>query len=159
MGSDSDLDRLKPCLDTFAEFGVAFEARVMSAHRTPHDVVRFVEAAGENGISMFLCAAGAAAHLAGVVAGHTSLPVLGIPIDTPPLGGLDALLSTVQMPGGVPVATFAVGGGGPKNAALFAIRILALQNADLARKMDQFRAGMADTVRAKDKRLQERLSS
>ena len=159
MGSDSDLDRLKPCLDTLAEFGVPYEARVMSAHRTPHDVVQFVEAAPKNGISLFICAAGCAAHLAGIVAGHTDLPVLGIPIDLPPLGGLDALLATVQMPGGVPVATFAVGGGGPKNAALFAVRMLALANPELARKVAQQRAGMVDQVRAKDKRLQERLGA
>ncbi len=159
MGSDSDLDRLQPCIKTLKEFGVPFEARVMSAHRTPDDVVKFVRAAPDNDIGVFICAAGCAAHLAGVVAGHTHLPVLGIPIDGPPIGGLDALLATVQMPGGVPVATFALGGGGPQNAALFAIRMLALSDEGLARKVHQQREGMAAKVREKDQRLQERLKT
>ncbi|HRV82999.1 MAG: 5-(carboxyamino)imidazole ribonucleotide mutase [Planctomycetes bacterium] len=157
MGSDSDLDRLLPCIQTLADFGVPYEAHVMSAHRTPEDVAEFVRDAPSKGIAIFLCAAGSAAHLAGVVAGLTYLPVLGIPIDAPPLGGLDALLSTVQMPGGVPVATFAVGGGGPQNAALFAIRILALSDPVMARKVSQQRAAMVAKVRDKDRRLQERL--
>ena len=106
MGSDSDLPRLEPCLSTLRELEIGFEARVLSAHRTPADLVAFVEKAPSAGIGVFVCAAGGAAHLAGVVAAHTDLPVLGIPIDNPPLGGLDALLSTVQMPGGVPVAAF-----------------------------------------------------
>lgn len=156
MGSDSDLDRLKPCLDTLRAFEVPFEARVLSAHRTPAELIRFVEEAPDANIGVFICAAGGAAHLAGVVAGHTSLPVIGIPMDNAPLGGLDALLATVQMPGGVPVATFAVGGGGPKNAALFAVRVLALSNPDLAEKMVQQRAAMATQVLEKDQKLQAR---
>ncbi|MCA9001580.1 MAG: 5-(carboxyamino)imidazole ribonucleotide mutase [Planctomycetes bacterium] len=159
MGSDSDLDRLRPCIDTLRAFDVPFEARVMSAHRTPDEVVKFVTSAPEKGIQVFICAAGSAAHLAGVVAGHTALPVIGIPMDNAPLGGLDALLSTVQMPGGVPVATFATGGGGPQNAALFAVRVLSLSNPDLAEKMRQQREDMASAVREKDRRLQEKLKA
>jgi len=157
MGSDSDLDRLQPCITSLRELEIPFEARVMSAHRTPGDVVQFVEAAQSNEIGVFICAAGGAAHLAGVVAAHTDLPVLGIPMDNPPLGGLDALLATVQMPGGVPVASVAVGGGGPQNAALTAARILALADKELAARLKAFRLGQADKVRAKDKRLAEKL--
>ena len=157
MGSDSDLERLLPCITTLREFEIPFEARVMSAHRTPDDVVAFVQAAPSNEIGVFICAAGGAAHLAGVVSAHTDLPVIGIPMDNPPLGGLDALLATVQMPGGVPVVSVAVGGGGPQNAALTAARILALADTDLAARLTSFRLGQADKVRAKDKRLAEKL--
>ncbi|MCP5024153.1 MAG: 5-(carboxyamino)imidazole ribonucleotide mutase [bacterium] len=159
MGSDSDLDRLQPCLDTLSAFDVPFEARVLSAHRTPAELIQFVEQAPSRNMGVFICAAGGAAHLAGVVAGHTTLPVVGIPMDNAPLGGLDALLATVQMPGGVPVATFAVGGGGPKNAALFAIRILGLSSPGLAEKLVQQRAAMATQVLKKDQRLQDKLSA
>jgi len=157
MGSDSDLDRLQTTLDHLRKLEIPFEARVMSAHRTPKLVVDFVEAAPSNGFGVFLCAAGSAAHLAGVVAAHTDLPVIGIPMDNPPLGGLDALLSTVQMPGGIPVATVAVGGGGPANAALFAARILALGDEALAARVAAFRSSQAETVAKKDARLQAKL--
>ncbi|MEE8468044.1 MAG: 5-(carboxyamino)imidazole ribonucleotide mutase [Planctomycetota bacterium] len=157
MGSDSDLDRLQPCLDTLRGLEIPFVARVLSAHRTPHDLVAFVEEAPQQAVRVFICAAGGAAHLAGVVAAHTTLPVLGIPMDNPPLGGLDALLATVQMPGGVPVGTLGAGGGGPVNAALLAARILALSDADLAQRVDDHRAAQASKVRAKDARLQEKL--
>jgi phosphoribosylaminoimidazole carboxylase PurE protein len=110
------------------------------------------------GVEVFLCAAGGAAHLAGVVAAHTLKPVIGIPMDNAPLGGLDALLATVQMPAGIPVATVAVGGGGPANAALFAARILALADGDLAGRLVEFRSEMADKVEAKDAALQARLA-
>jgi 5-(carboxyamino)imidazole ribonucleotide mutase len=133
MGSDSDLDRLKPCLDTLKAFGVPFEARVLSAHRTPAQLIRFVEEAPAKNTGVFICAAGGAAHLAGVVAGHTTLPVIGIPMDNAPLGGLDALLATV--------------------------RILALAYPDLAEKMVQQRAAMATQVLEKDKRLQQKLQA
>jgi len=109
MGSDSDLPRLEPCFDTLRALEIPFEARVLSAHRTPAQVIEFVSRAPARGVKTFICAAGGAAHLAGVVAAHTDLPVLGIPLDNPPLGGLDALLSTVQMPGGIPVAAPRVG--------------------------------------------------
>ncbi|TAH38599.1 MAG: 5-(carboxyamino)imidazole ribonucleotide mutase [Planctomycetota bacterium] len=157
MGSDSDFERLKPAVQIFQDFGVAVEVRVLSAHRTPDEVVRFVTEAPERGIRVFLCAAGGAAHLAGVVTAHTTLPVLGIPLDNPPLGGLDALLSTVQMPGGVPVATFGVGRGGPDNAALFALRILALADPALAAQLERFRGDQRDKVRKRDAALQDAL--
>jgi len=157
MGSDSDYDRLEPCVKTLRELGIDCDVRVLSAHRTPGPLVAFVEGARERGVRLFLCAAGGAAHLAGVVAAHTELPVLGIPMDNPPLGGLDALLSTVQMPGGVPVATFGVGSGGPVNAALFAARVLALADPELAARVAEHRSAQADKVAKKDQRLQARL--
>ena len=157
MGSDSDFERLKPAVAILRQFDVAAEVRVLSAHRTPAEVIAFVEQAPARGIRVFLCAAGGAAHLAGVVTAHTSLPVIGIPLDNPPLGGLDALLSTVQMPGGVPVATVGVGRGGPDNAALLALRILALGDAGLAAQMDRFRREQRDKVLQKDAALQSQV--
>ncbi|HIG88010.1 MAG TPA: 5-(carboxyamino)imidazole ribonucleotide mutase [Planctomycetes bacterium] len=157
MGSDSDLPRLESCLETLRGLKIPVEARVMSAHRTPDDVVTFVAEAPKRGIKVFICAAGGAAHLAGVVAAHTSLPVLGIPMDNPPLGGLDALLATVQMPGGVPVATFGANSGGPVNAALFAARLLAISDSDLAQRVEDHREQQKESVRAKDARLQSKL--
>ena len=157
MGSDSDFPRLEPAIEKLRELGIGFDVRVLSAHRTPSHVIAYVEAAAKNEIGVFLCAAGGAAHLAGVVAAHTDLPVCGIPIDNPPLGGLDALLSTVQMPGGVPVATFGAGVGGPVNAALFAARVLALSDAGLAKKLAEFRANQAKKVLEKDAALQKKL--
>lgn len=158
MGSDSDADRLMNCFGQLEELGIPFEARVRSAHRTPEALVEYLAEAEEKGVQVFLCAAGGAAHLAGVVASHTLKPVIGIPMDNPPLGGLDALLATVQMPAGIPVPTVAVGGGGPTNAALTAARILALGDPELAARLVNFRSGMADKVAAKDAKLQARLS-
>ena len=159
MGSDSDFPRLEECVATLKEFGVQVIARVLSAHRTPDDVVKFVEEDGpQAGVRVFLCAAGGAAHLAGVVAAHTSLPVIGIPMDNPPLGGLDSLLSTVQMPGGVPVATVGAGRGGPINAALLAIRILALGDDELSARLAEFRTSQAEKVHAKDAALRDKLA-
>ena len=158
MGSDSDLPRLEPCLALLKELGVECEARVLSAHRTPAEVIRFVQQAPANGVGVFLCAAGGAAHLAGVVSAHTDLPVLGIPMDNPPLGGLDALLSTVQMPGGVPVASLGVGAGGPVNAALMAARILAVGDGALAARLARHRASQSEKVLAKDRALQAKRS-
>ncbi len=154
MGSDSDLPRMMACVDTLREFGVAPEVRVLSAHRTPDEAAAFAEGAAERGVRVLICAAGGAAHLAGVVAAHTLLPVLGVPLDNPPLGGMDALLATVQMPGGIPVASLAVGGGGPKNAALMAIRILALEDEALAQALVAYREDMRKKVLAKDARVQ-----
>lgn len=159
MGSDSDLPRLEPCFATLRDLGVPFEARVLSAHRTPAQVVEFVTKAPARGIKVFVCAAGGAAHLAGVVAAHTDLPVLGIPLDNPPLGGLDALLSTVQMPGGVPVAALGAGAGGPVNAALFAARVLALSDRDLAKRLANYREAQSQKVLAKDAALQDKLAN
>ncbi len=158
MGSDSDFDRLESCVKTLKELEVECEVRVLSAHRTPAALIEYVEQAPARGVRLFLCAAGGAAHLAGVVAAHTDLPVLGIPMDNPPLGGLDALLATVQMPGGVPVATFGVGAGGPVNAGLFAARVLALSDAALSKRVAGYRAAQAEGVAKKDARLQARLS-
>jgi len=157
MGSDSDLTRLEPCLKELKALGIECEARVLSAHRTPAAVIRFVEEAPARGVGVFLCAAGGAAHLAGVVSAHTDLPVLGIPMDNPPLGGLDALLSTVQMPGGVPVGTLGTGVGGPVNAAILAARILALGDAALSAKLAQYRAAQSEKVLEKDRALQAKL--
>lgn len=153
MGSDSDLNRLEGAVDTLKKLEIPFEGRVLSAHRTPAQLIEYVESAGEREIGVFLCAAGGAAHLAGVVAAHTLAPVIGIPMDNPPLGGLDALLATVQMPGGIPVASVAVGGGGPTNAALMAARILALSDESLTAKLEQHRADMQTAVQAKDEKV------
>lgn len=158
MGSDSDLGRLEPCIETLKGLEIGCIARVISAHRTPAALVRFIEEeAPAQDVRVFICAAGGAAHLAGVVAAHTNLPVLGIPMDNPPLGGLDALLATVQMPGGVPVATFGTGSGGPVNAALHAARLLALLDEGLAARVEDYRVAQAEKVVAKDARLQEKL--
>ena len=158
MGSDSDLGRLEPCLATLRGLEIDCIARVLSAHRTPEALVRFVEQeAPAQDVRVFICAAGGAAHLAGVVAAHTDLPVLGIPMDNPPLGGLDALLATVQMPGGVPVATLGAGSGGPINAALHAARILALVDEGVAARVKAYRVKQAEQVAAKDARLQQKL--
>jgi phosphoribosylaminoimidazole carboxylase PurE protein len=155
MGSDSDLPRLEACVSTLAKLDIPHEVRVISAHRTPHDLVKFIEESeAETGV--YLCAAGGAAHLAGVVAAHTLRPVIGIPMDNPPLGGLDALLATVQMPGGIPVATVAVGGGGPMNAALTAARILALSDEGLAGRVRELNEANAEKVREKDRKVRNR---
>lgn len=135
MGSDSDAEQLKPCGEVLREFGVPYVAKVLSAHRTPKETVAFTENAKKEGVKIFLCAAGGAAHLAGVVAAHTSLPVIGIPIETSSFRGMDSLLSTVQMPAGTPVATVAVGPGGVRNAAYLAVRILALQDKKLEKAL------------------------
>jgi len=158
MGSDSDADRLMACMDQLKSLGIPFEAKVRSAHRTPAQTVEYLDDAEARGVQVFLCAAGGAAHLAGVVASHTLKPVIGIPMDNPPLGGLDALLATVQMPAGIPVPTVAVGGGGPANAALTAARILALSDSELAARLVAFKADMATKVLAKDAKLQARLA-
>ena len=135
MGSDSDAEFLKPCGEVLKMLGIPFVARVLSAHRTPKDTVEFVEKAGGEGVRVFICAAGGAAHLAGVVAAHTDLPVIGIPVETSSLKGLDSLLSTVQMPAGTPVATVAIGPGGVRNAAFLAARILALSDKKLQKAL------------------------
>jgi 5-(carboxyamino)imidazole ribonucleotide mutase len=157
MGSDSDFPRLEPCIQTLKDFGVTPEVRVLSAHRTPQEACDFAAEARQNGFGVLLCAAGGAAHLAGVIAAHTSLPVIGIPLDNPPLGGLDALLATVQMPGGVPVGTVGVGRGGPINAALLALRILGVSDASVGKALDEFRSTQHDRVLQKDQDLQSKL--
>jgi len=159
MGSDSDWPKIRPAADALAEFGVAYEVRVMSAHRTPHVVADYATSARQRGLQVIIAAAGGAAHLAGVVAAHTTLPVVGLPVPTPDLGGLDSLLSTVQMPGDVPVASMAVGMGGPRNAGLFAVQILATADAGLQTKLADFKQALAAKIAAKDAELQQRLAA
>ena len=139
MGSTSDWETMKAAAKMLKEFGVRFEAKAMSAHRSPRAVVKWVEGAPRRGVRAIIAAAGGAAHLAGVLAAKTTLPVLGVPMKGWSLDGLDSLLSTVQMPKGVPVATFAIGEAGAANAALFAVAILSLTDRKLAKKLLQFR--------------------
>jgi 5-(carboxyamino)imidazole ribonucleotide mutase len=146
MGSTSDWDTMKAAARVLEEFGVGWEARAMSAHRTPKAVAEWAEGAAGRGTKVIIAAAGAAAHLAGVVAAHTTLPVLGVPMPSKHLQGLDSLLSTVQMPKGIPVATFAIGEAGAANAALFAVALLALSDRALAAKLDDFRRRQTETV-------------
>jgi 5-(carboxyamino)imidazole ribonucleotide mutase len=146
MGSASDWETMKAAAKTLDEFGVAYEAKAMSAHRTPHAVAEWAADAQKNGMKAIIAAAGGAAHLAGVVAAHTTLPVLGVPMPSKHLQGLDSLLSTVQMPKGIPVATFAIGEAGAANAALFAIALLALGNAELQKKLAEFRRRQTEAV-------------
>ncbi len=149
MGSDSDADYLKACGEVLRNFGIAFEAKVLSAHRTPRDTVAYVKAAKKKGVRIFICAAGGAAHLAGVVAAYTELPVIGIPVETVSLKGLDSLLSTVQMPAGTPVATVAVGSAGVRNAAFLAARILALNNTKLEKALLKYKEDNRQKVLSK----------
>lgn len=155
MGSDSDLPVVRKAADTLAEFGVPTEVHVWSAHRTPVEVRSFCESARENGFGVLIGAAGMAAHLAGAMAAATTLPVIGIPIQSKQIGGIDALLSTVQMPSGIPVATVAIDGAA--NAALLAIQILAVEDKDLAAKLDARRTADAKKVLAKDAAIEEKL--
>src|SRR6476619_2820401 len=146
MGSTSDWDVMQQAARILDEFGVGYEARAMSAHRTPDLVEEFVKAAPGRGMKCIIAGAGAAAHLAGVVAAHTTLPVLGVPMPSKHLQGLDSLLSTVQMPKGIPVATFAIGDAGAANAALFAVAILSLADEKLAKKLADFRRRQTEAV-------------
>lgn len=153
MGSDSDAPVMKAAVDVLNEFGLASEMTVASAHRSPARVQRLVADAPARGVRVFIVGAGAAAHLAGVVAAHTTLPVIGVPIDSSPLSGFDALLSTVQMPPGVPVATVAVGKAGATNAGVLAAQILALGDPDLARRLEAYKAKLAEKVEQAAARL------
>ena len=146
MGSANDWDTMKAAAKTLEEFGVPYEARAMSAHRTPHAVAEWAEGAAKRGMKAIIAAAGGAAHLAGVVAAHTTLPVLGVPMPSKHLQGLDSLLSTVQMPKGIPVATFAIGEAGAANAALFAVALLALSDAGMTKKLEDFRRKQTEAV-------------
>ena len=146
MGSTSDWETMKAAAKMLKEFGVKYEAKAMSAHRTPRQVVKWVESAPRRGVKAIIAAAGGAAHLAGVVAAHTTLPVLGVPMPSQHLKGLDSLLSTVQMPKGIPVATFAIGEAGAANAALFAVAILAVTDKAMAKKLHEFRARQTEAV-------------
>jgi 5-(carboxyamino)imidazole ribonucleotide mutase len=146
MGSKSDWDTMRHASETLTKFGIAHESRVLSAHRTPHAATDFATNAAQRGMQVMIAAAGGAAHLAGVMAAHTTLPVLGVPMESQALKGMDSLLSTVQMPAGIPVGTLAIGKAGAINAALLAVAILALNRADLRRKLEEFRAEQTEKI-------------
>ena len=148
MGSANDWDVMKQAAQQLKDFGVGYDARVISAHRSPDLLFEYIKDMTAQGVSCFIAGAGAAAHLAGVVAGKTTLPVLGVPMPSKYLQGMDSLLSTVQMPKGIPVATFAIGEAGAANAGLFAVAMLALNDADLAKRLQAFRAGQAEKIKA-----------
>jgi phosphoribosylaminoimidazole carboxylase PurE protein len=158
MGSDSDLPTVQHTLETLEEFDIPYEVRVLSAHRTPELVHQYASTARLNGLKVIIAAAGGAAHLAGVVASLTTVPVIGVPIQTPNLGGQDSLYSTVQMPAGIPVATVAIGKAGARNAALLATEILALNDEELHARLLQFRADLRRTVARKNDALRERIA-
>jgi len=156
MGSDSDTEKMQPAAEVLDEFGVPREVRIISAHRTPEAAHEFATTAAERGVEVIIAAAGGAAHLAGVLAGLTPLPVIGVPIQTSALGGLDSLLSTVQMPRGVPVATVAIGKAGPVNAAVLAVQILAVADADLRKAVVAYKARLAGKVTEADAKVRSR---
>lgn len=156
MGSDSDLPIVQKAIDTLKEFEVPFEVHVYSAHRTPNEAKEFSAQARNNGFGAIIAAAGMAAHLAGAVAANTTLPVIGIPVSSKYFGGMDALLATVQMPSGMPVATVAVDGA--TNAALLAIQMLAIEDADLAQKLEAKRKAGAEAVLAKNKNIENQFN-
>lgn len=158
MGSDSDLPVLQSTMDVLKSLEIPFEARITSAHRTPAATHAYVKDADARGCAVFICAAGLAAHLAGAVAGLTLKPVIGVPLDAGPLQGMDSLLSTVQMPGGIPVATVAIGKTGAKNAGYLAAQIMSLGDAALAERVRAEREANAEGVKAKDAALQSKLT-
>ncbi len=154
MGSDSDFPVVERCINILKKFGVEVEARVLSAHRTPHLAIEYAMAAEANGIEVIIGAAGKAAHLPGVIAGVTNLPVIGIPIKSSTMDGLDSLLSIVQMPSGIPVATVAIDGA--ENAGLLAVQMLSIKYPELRVKMKQYKKDMADAVLEKDRAIQSK---
>lgn len=154
MGSDSDLPTMQEASKVLQDFEVPFEMRICSAHRTPDRLARYARQVEARGLRVLIAGAGGAAHLAGVLAAHVTVPVIGVPMEAGPLNGLDALLSTVQMPGGIPVATVAIGRAGARNAALLAVQILALGDRRLERRLRDHRARLAAEVAAKDQTLQ-----
>jgi 5-(carboxyamino)imidazole ribonucleotide mutase len=149
MGSKSDLEQVKPCLDALDEFDVGYKLKVISAHRQPKRLVGYIRESKRKGNKIFIAAAGGAAALAGVIAAHTTSPVIGIPIETKSLKGIDSLLSIVQMPGGVPVACMAIGKAGAKNAAIFALQILGLNDKKIANKLVIYKRRLASLVKIK----------
>ncbi|MCY4144503.1 MAG: 5-(carboxyamino)imidazole ribonucleotide mutase [Gammaproteobacteria bacterium] len=155
MGSKSDWPTMQSTTEVLSDFGVEYEAKVTSAHRTPSQTAEYVSDAVERGCEVFICAAGLAAHLAGAVAAKTTKPVIGVPMDGGPLSGFDALLSTVQMPGGVPVATVAIGKAGAKNAAYLAVQVLALSNSALAERLAEDRAESVRNVEEQNQAIQD----
>jgi 5-(carboxyamino)imidazole ribonucleotide mutase len=159
MGSDSDLPVVQRCIDLLEQFDIPYEASVLSAHRTPERAHEYASTARLRGLKVLIAAAGGAAHLAGVMASLTTIPVIGIPMATPQLGGADSLYSTVQMPAGIPVATVAIGDAGAANAALLAAEILALNDEELQHRLQAYRAELRRTVAVKNERLREQLAT
>jgi len=157
MGSDSDWETMEGAADRLKDFDIPFEIQVCSAHRSPKAVMQYAGTARRRGLSVIIAGAGGAAHLAGVVAAHTTLPVIGVPVATSSLNGLDALLATVQMPAGVPVATVAIGRGGAENAAILATQILSIRNRTLKMRLERFKADLAESVEGKNLRLQRKV--
>lgn len=157
MGSDSDLEVMQECADVLKEFGISFNMQVLSAHRTPNLVSDFATQAGKHGTKVIIAGAGGAAHLAGAIAANTILPVIGVPLAATQLNGFDALLATVQMPAGVPVATVAVGKPGARNAALLAIQILGLSDVKLSEKLSKYKNSLSESCQEKNKKLQEKI--
>lgn len=151
MGSDSDLKIMSEAGTILEEFGVPYEIKILSAHRTPKDTIAFTTKAKSRGIKAIIAGAGGAAHLAGVVAAHTVLPVIGVPMETQYLKGIDSLFSTVQMPSGIPVGCMAIGKAGAKNGALFTLELLALSDKRLHKKLEQYRKQMTESVRRKNR--------
>jgi 5-(carboxyamino)imidazole ribonucleotide mutase len=149
MGSKSDMEIMQNCADTLKKFGIDYDIRVLSAHRTPKQTISFASNAIKKGCKVIIAAAGGAAHLAGVVASHTTLPVIGVPVETKSLSGLDSLFSTVQMPSGIPVGTMAIGKAGAVNAAIFAAEILSLNDSLLRKRLNEHKASLAKAVLGK----------
>ena len=159
MGSDSDMPVMQACADQLKKFGIPYEINVASAHRTPAKAMEYAETARDRGLKAIIAAAGMAAHLAGVLAAHTTLPVIGVPIDASSLNGLDALLSTVQMPPGVPVATMGIGKAGAKNAAILAAQMIGISDESMAAKLAEFKKEMVAQVEEKARKLAKGNSS
>lgn len=159
MGSDSDWSIVKSATDVLDSFGVGYEVRVCSAHRTPDEAAKYAASAEKRGLKVILSAAGGAAHLGGVLAAHTILPVVGIPIKGGALNGIDSLLATIQMPAGIPVATVTLGSAGPVNAALFAVQILSVGRAGLRKKFAAYKEQLKEKVRKGNQRVQRELKS
>jgi len=159
MGSDSDLEVMREAGKALDEFGIAYEIDVTSAHRSPERTADYARKAASRGIRVIIAGAGGAAHLAGVIAAHTTLPVIGVPIPSTPLEGMDSLLSTVQMPAGIPVATVAIGKPGASNAGILAAQMIALADAALAKKLEAHKEKLAKGVEEKSKKLQASLKS
>ena len=155
MGSKSDLGVVQPAISVIKSFGVEVEVRVISAHRTPDEAHEFAKTAKDNGVEVIICAAGKAAHLGGVVAAYTTLPVIGLPVKTDMMGGLDSLLSIVQMPSGIPVATVGVNGG--ENAGLLALQILGIKYPEISKKLSDYKIKMKDKINADDAALQHEI--
>jgi len=159
MGSDSDFPIMEEAVKALKSFDIPHEVRVISAHRAPAQVMEYARTAEKRGLKMIIAGAGGAAHLAGIIAAETTLPVIGVPIESSPLHGIDALLSTAQMPGGVPVATMAVGKAGAKNAAIFSAQILSIYDGQIHEKLKRFKASLEEEVTAKDRAVAEKLKA